>query len=110
MPWAPNNAPHCVSPPWSRPMNTSSTSRVALITGASRGIGAAVAERLARDGFAVVVNYAGQAAAAEAVVERIERAGGRALAVRADVAQPEEARALFDRAVQAFGRVDVLVN
>jgi 3-oxoacyl-[acyl-carrier protein] reductase len=91
-------------------MNTCSTSRVALITGASRGIGAAVAERLARDGFAVVVNYAGQAAAAEAVVERIERAGGRALAVRADVAQPAEARALFERAVQAFGRVDVLVN
>ena len=84
--------------------------KVAIVTGASRGIGAAVAERLAREGFAVVVNYAGSAKDAAAVVDRIAAAGGAAVAVQADVADPEAARCLFDEAVAAYGRVDVLVN
>jgi 3-oxoacyl-[acyl-carrier protein] reductase len=86
------------------------TNKVAIVTGASRGIGAAVAERLARDGFAIVVNYSGQAAPAEALVAKIEQAGGRALAAQADVADPVAVHGLFDAADAAFGGVDVLVN
>ena len=84
--------------------------RTAIVTGASRGIGAAVAERLARDGFAVVINYAGDAAPADALVRKIEEARGRALAARADVSDPQAVRQLFDAAEAAFGGVDVLVN
>lgn len=86
------------------------TNKVAIVTGASRGIGAAVADRLARDGFAVVVNYAGDAAAARALVGKIEAAGGRALAAQADVSDPGAVRRMFDAAEAAFGGVDVLVN
>ena len=86
------------------------TNKVAIVTGASRGIGAAVAERLARDGFAVVVNYAGGVAPAEALVRKIEESGGRALAAQADVSDAAAARRLFDNAEAAFGGVDVLVN
>ena len=86
------------------------THKVAIVTGASRGIGAAVAERLARDGLAVVVNYAGNAGSAEALVGKIKSAGGRALAAQGDVSDPAAMRRLFDTAEEAFGGVDVLVN
>lgn len=96
-------------------MNTTTTStpttrRVAIVTGASRGIGAAIAQRLAADGLAVVVNYAGRADEAAGVVAAIQAAGGQALAVQADVADPAAVRALFETTEHEFGRVDVLVN
>ncbi|MCO7736234.1 SDR family oxidoreductase [Brucella intermedia] len=84
--------------------------RVAIVTGASRGIGAAIAERLGRDGFTVIVNYAGNAAMASAVVARIEAAGGVALSAQADVADPVAVKKMFDAAETAFGGVDVLIN
>ncbi|WP_273785084.1 SDR family oxidoreductase [Brucella intermedia] len=84
--------------------------RVAIVTGASRGIGAAIAERLGRDGFTVIVNYAGNAAMANAVVARIEAAGGVALSAQADVADPVAVKKMFDAAETAFGGVDVLIN
>ena len=84
--------------------------KVAIVTGSSRGIGRAVALRLARDGAAVVVNYAGGAAAAGEVVAEIEKAGGRALAVKADVSKVADVTRLFDEAIGRFGKVDVLVN
>jgi 3-oxoacyl-[acyl-carrier protein] reductase len=84
--------------------------RVAIVTGASRGIGAAVAERLGRDGFAVIVNYSGSAEAADALVRKITEGGGRALAVKADVSDPGAVREMFETTVAKFGGVDVLVN
>ncbi|MGQ9594078.1 MAG: 3-oxoacyl-[acyl-carrier-protein] reductase [Anaerolineae bacterium] len=84
--------------------------KVAIVTGASRGIGRAIALELARRGATVVVNYHTNEAAAQEVVAEIERAGGRALAIRADVSQPEEARRLVDAATETFGQVDILVN
>ncbi len=89
---------------------TNQTQKVAIVTGASGGIGAAVAERLARDGFTVVVNYAGNAASADAVVARIEDAGGRAVAAKADISDPAAVARMFDSAETAFGGVDVLIN
>jgi 3-oxoacyl-[acyl-carrier protein] reductase len=86
------------------------TPRTAIITGASRGIGAAIAGRLARDGLNVVVNYTGRTDEAEAQVGRIRQSGGTAIAVRADVSDPNAVRAMFDSAEASFGSIDVLVN
>jgi 3-oxoacyl-[acyl-carrier protein] reductase len=91
-------------------LTTSQPPRGAIVTGASRGIGAAIAARLARDGFAVTVHYGRDRAAAEAVVAWIEAAGGRAIAVGADLADPAAMAKLFDATEQAFGGVDLLVN
>lgn len=85
-------------------------SKTAIVTGASRGIGAVIAQRLAREGFAVAVNYASSAAEAEALASQINAAGGRAIAVKADVASSSDMRQLFDTTEQQLGKVDVLVN
>jgi 3-oxoacyl-[acyl-carrier protein] reductase len=86
------------------------TSKVVIVTGASRGIGAAVAERLAADGFTVVINYSGDAKSTEALARKIEGNGGRALTAKADVSNAMAVRGMFDAAEAAFGGVDVLVN
>ncbi|MEK1905152.1 MAG: SDR family oxidoreductase [Pseudomonas sp.] len=83
---------------------------VAIVTGASRGIGAQIAKRLAADGFAVAINYASSAREADALVAEIGAAGGRAIAVKADVASAAEVRLLFEATEQQLGKVDVLVN
>jgi 3-oxoacyl-[acyl-carrier protein] reductase len=87
-----------------------SDQKAAIVTGASRGIGAAVAERLARDGFAVVINYAGSTGAAEALAAKIEKAGGRAIVAQADVSDPTAVARMWEAAEAAFGGVDVLIN
>ncbi|MEN4922367.1 SDR family oxidoreductase [Achromobacter spanius] len=91
-------------------MNDQAPQRVALVTGGSRGIGAAIVHRLAADGFAVAINYAASAAQAEALADEIRQAGGRALAVRADVSTPAQVRAMFEAVEAGLGRIDVLVN
>jgi len=84
--------------------------KIAIVTGASRGIGHSIAKRLAADGFAVVVNYAGNSTAAQETVDEIRKADGEALAIKADVADPTEVKQLFDKTIEAYGRVDVVVN
>ncbi len=84
--------------------------RVAIVTGGSRGIGRAIAERLAGSGAAIVVNYRGNAAAAEATVAAITAAGGTAIAIQGDVSQPEDVEHLVKTTLERFGRIDILVN
>ena len=84
--------------------------KVAVVTGASKGIGASIAKHLAAEGAAVVVNYASSKEGAEKVVAEIVEAGGRAIAVGGNLAKESEIDALLDRAITAFGRLDVLVN
>jgi 3-oxoacyl-[acyl-carrier protein] reductase len=84
--------------------------KVAVVTGSSRGIGRAIALRLADGGAQVVVNYKGNAAAAGTVVDQIEASGGEAIAFQADVSDVAQAQALVDGAIKSFGRVDILVN
>ncbi|MDR5839154.1 SDR family oxidoreductase [Caballeronia sp. LZ034LL] len=91
-------------------MNRTERQRVAIVTGASRGIGAELARRLARDGLAVAVNYASSAKEADALVAELREAGGVALAVRANVANAEEVRGMFATVEAELGKVDVLVN
>lgn len=86
------------------------TGKVAVVTGASKGIGAAIAKGLAAEGAAVVVNYASSRSGADSVVAEITKAGGKAIAVRGDVSKADEARGIIDAAVRQFGRLDVLVN
>jgi 3-oxoacyl-[acyl-carrier protein] reductase len=92
-----------------RTMATTQT-KCAIVTGASRGIGSVVAKRLARDGFAIIVNYAGNLSQAQEVVAAIEAAGGQAVAVQADVANAADVEQLFKQTLDTYGRIDVVVN
>jgi 3-oxoacyl-[acyl-carrier protein] reductase len=89
---------------------TNAASRVAIVTGAARGIGAQVARRLAKDGLAVSINYASSSAQADALVAELRAAGAKAIAVKADVSKPDQVRDMFDITEQQIGKVDVLVN
>src|SRR6266566_7494445 len=84
--------------------------KVAVVTGASKGSGASIAEHLAAEGAAVVVNYASSKTVADAVVKRITEKGGKAIAVQADVSQPKDITRLFAETKAAYGKLDVLVN
>lgn len=86
------------------------TRKVAVVTGASRGIGAAIAERLSRDGFMVAINFAGSEALAQALAQKIGKAGGIAFPIQADVSDPVAVHRMFDAVEARFGGIDVLVN
>jgi 3-oxoacyl-[acyl-carrier protein] reductase len=91
-------------------MNQINSKRVAIVTGASRGIGAQIARRLARDGFAVAVNYAASAKEADALVAELREAGSASIAVKADVARPDDVRRMFETVEAELGPVDALIN
>jgi len=84
--------------------------KTAIVTGSSRGIGAAIAERLALDGMAVAINYSGGPDEADQLVQKITAAGGRAMAAKADVSDPAAVANMFDAVASAYGGIDVLVN
>lgn len=91
-------------------MTKTLSGKVALVTGGSRGLGAATAEALAEDGADVAISYVASAEKAQAVVERLKAKGVRALAIRSDQADPAAAKPLVDQVIAAFGRLDILVN
>ncbi|WP_225032667.1 SDR family oxidoreductase [Paraburkholderia sp. XV] len=91
-------------------MNNVKNAQVAIVTGASRGIGAAIARRLASDGFALVVNYAASSKEADALVAELKAQGAAAIAVKADVSNADDVRRMFEATEQQLGKVDVLVN
>src|SRR5689334_1712287 len=84
--------------------------KVAVVTGASKGIGAGIARQLATDGAAVVVNYASSKAGADKIVDEIKKSGGRAIAVQADLSKPDNIKRLFAATKQEFDKLDILVN
>ena len=89
---------------------TAQTSKVAIVTGASRGIGAVIARQLASEGFAVAINYASSATEASKLVVELRQAGHQAIAVKADVANTDDVRRLFDETEAQLGKVDALIN
>ena len=91
--------------------NTQATQQaVAIVTGASRGIGSEIAKRLSADGYAVVINYASSTQEAETVVAQLRNQGGRAIAVKADIGNATDVKRLFDETEAHLGKVDVLIN
>jgi 3-oxoacyl-[acyl-carrier protein] reductase len=89
---------------------TTASQKTAIVTGASRGIGSTIAKRLARDGFAVAVNYTGSAAQADEVVDAIKAASGQAIAIQADISKAGDVLSLFKETQDTYGRIDVVVN
>jgi 3-oxoacyl-[acyl-carrier protein] reductase len=89
---------------------TTASQKTAIVTGASRGIGSTIAKRLARDGFAVAVNYTGSAAQADEVVDAIKAASGQAIAIQADISKAGDVLSLFKETQNTYGRIDVVVN